>query len=197
MRLCKRQAALISDSHPLNIIQWNIGWVQTCLYRFNELNSYIYIFVPKATYSWDEKLENDDSLKESGNESFCGKENQGTAPVFERELYFSGIPQGRTPGFMPRWWGHCPLQGRHNGYDSVSNYQPPDCLLNPLFRHRSKKTPKLRVTGLCVGNSPGTDEFPAQMASNAENVSISWRHHAWKWIQVAWLKTGKRWSRQN
>ena len=46
-----------------------------------------------------------------------------------------------------------------------------------LFRHRSKKTSKLRVTGLCVGNSPGTGEFPAQMASNAENVSIWWRHH--------------------
>ena len=27
------------------------------------------------------------------------------------------------------------------------------------------------------GNSPGTGEFPAQMATNAENVSISWRHH--------------------
>ena len=25
--------------------------------------------------------------------------------------------------------------------------------------------------------SPGTGEFPAQMASNAENVSIWWRHH--------------------
>ena len=39
---------------------------------------------------------------------------------------------------------------------------------------------KLRVTGLCVGNSPGTGEFPAQMASNAENVSIWWRHHEGK-----------------
>ena len=29
-----------------------------------------------------------------------------------------------------------------------------------------------------AGNSPGTGEFPAQMASNAENVSIWWRHHA-------------------
>ena len=28
------------------------------------------------------------------------------------------------------------------------------------------------------GNSPVTDEFPAQKASNAENVSIWWRHHA-------------------
>ena len=30
------------------------------------------------------------------------------------------------------------------------------------------KTPKLRVTGLFVGNSPDTGEFPAQMASNAK-----------------------------
>ena len=36
---------------------------------------------------------------------------------------------------------------------------------------------KLRVTGLCFGNSPGTGEFSAQIASNAENVSIWWRHH--------------------
>ena len=28
-----------------------------------------------------------------------------------------------------------------------------------------------------AGNSPVTGEFPAQMASNAENVSIWWRHH--------------------
>ena len=41
----------------------------------------------------------------------------------------------------------------------------------------AKKTSKLRVTGLCAGNSPGTGEFPAQMASYAENVSIWWRHH--------------------
>ena len=30
---------------------------------------------------------------------------------------------------------------------------------------------------LCVGNSPLTGEFPTQMASNTENVSIWWRHH--------------------
>ena len=72
-------------------------------------------------------------------------------------------------GFTLRW--------RHNGRDSVSNHQSyRACLLNRLFRRRWKKTSKLRVTGLCVGNSPVTGEFPAQMASNAENVSISWRH---------------------
>ena len=69
------------------------------------------------------------------------------------------------------------LQCRYNGHDGVSNHQPHDCLLNRLFRCRSKKTSKLRVAGLCVGNSPGTDEFPAQMASNEENASIWWRHH--------------------
>ena len=45
-------------------------------------------------------------------------------------------------------------------------------------RRRSKKTSKLRVTGLCEGNSPATGEFPAQRDSNVENVSIWWRHHA-------------------
>ena len=44
-------------------------------------------------------------------------------------------------------------------------------------RRRSKRTSKLRVTGLCEGNSPVTGEFPAQRASNAENVSIWWSHN--------------------
>ena len=69
------------------------------------------------------------------------------------------------------------LQWRHNGHDGVSNHQPHHYLLNCLFWPRSKKTSKLRVTSLCAGNSPVTSEFPAQMASNAENVSIWWHHH--------------------
>ena len=76
------------------------------------------------------------------------------------------------------------LQWRHNERYSVSNHQPQDCLLNCLFRHRLKRTPKLRITGLCVGNSPVTGEFPAQRASNAENVSIWWRHHVICILQI-------------
>ena len=72
------------------------------------------------------------------------------------------------------------LRWRHNDHAGVSNHQPPGCLLNRLFRRKSKKTSKLRVTGLCAGNSPGTGEFSAQMASYAENVSIWWRHHEMK-----------------
>ena len=65
----------------------------------------------------------------------------------------------------------------HNGYDGISNHQLHRCLLNRLFGCRSKKTSKLRVTGLCAGNSPGTGELSAQRASNAENGSFWWCHH--------------------
>ena len=63
-----------------------------------------------------------------------------------------------------------PLRWRHNGHDSVSNHQPHHCLLNGLFGCRSKKTSKIRVTGLC---------------GNAENVSIWWRHHV-LWRRLWW-----------
>ena len=52
------------------------------------------------------------------------------------------------------------LQWRHNGRDGDSKRQPRDCLLKRLFRCRSKKTSKLRVTGLCEGNSPGPVNSP-------------------------------------
>ena len=68
-------------------------------------------------------------------------------------------------------------QWHHNERDGVSNYQPYACLLNRLFNAQIEETSKLRVTGLCEGNSPVTAEFPAHTASNAENVSIWWRHH--------------------
>ena len=69
----------------------------------------------------------------------------------------------------------------YNGRDGVLNHQPRNCLLNRLYRRRSKKTSKLRATGLCAANSPVTCEFPAPSASNAENVSIWWRHHELRW----------------
>ena len=69
-----------------------------------------------------------------------------------------------SPGFQSHQWydgvmtwkrfPHYSLQWRHNGHISVSNHQPHDCWLNRLFRRRSKKTLKLRVTGHCAGNSP-------------------------------------------
>ena len=52
------------------------------------------------------------------------------------------------------------LHWRHNDHDGVSNHQPHGCLLNRLFRRRSKKTSKLRVAGLYAGNSPGPLNSP-------------------------------------
>ena len=60
-------------------------------------------------------------------------------------------------------------------------------LLNRLFRRKSKKILKLRVTGFCAGNSPETGEFHAQIASNAEYVSIWWRHHAYNNLAIKWF----------
>ena len=57
----------------------------------------------------------------------------------------------RRPSMLPvsPGFSRSLLQWRHNGHNSVSNHQPHDCLLNRLFRRRSTKTSKLRVTGLC------------------------------------------------
>ena len=51
------------------------------------------------------------------------------------------------------------LQWRHNERDGVPNRRRIHCLLNCWLRRKSKKTSKLRVTGLCAGNLPGTGEF--------------------------------------
>ena len=75
------------------------------------------------------------------------------------------------------------LQWCHNGHDGVWDHQPHDCLLNHLFRRRSKKISKFRVTGFCAGNSPVT----SKRASNTENVSIWWRHHGIKYHSSLFL----------
>ena len=49
------------------------------------------------------------------------------------------------------------FQWRHNEHDGVSYHQPRDCLL--VYWGEDKKTSKLRVTGLCVGNSPVIGEL--------------------------------------
>ena len=65
------------------------------------------------------------------------------------------------------------LRGRHNGRDGASNHQPHDYLLNCLFRRRSKKTSKLRVTGLCAGNSPHKWPVTRKMSPSSWDNNIS------------------------
>ena len=81
---------------------------------------------------------------------------------------------------------------RHNGPDSVSNHQPYDCLPNRLFRRRSKKSSKFRVTGLCAGihrrpvNSPhkwpvSRKMFPFDdvIMNRVQLTTVSKEIHAW------------------
>ena len=65
--------------------------------------------------------------------------------------------------YIYQYMNACILQRRHNERNGVSNQQPHNCLLICVQQS--------------VENSPVTAEFPAQRASNAENVSIWWRHH--------------------
>ena len=51
------------------------------------------------------------------------------------------------------------LHWRHNEHNGVSNHQPHTFLLKRLFRSRSKKTSRLRVTGLLCGEFTG-DRWP-------------------------------------
>ena len=98
------------------------------------------------------------------------------------------------------WDVTLPLLWRHDERDGVSNHPRLESLLNPLLRRRSKKTSKFRVTGLCVGNSSVAGEFPAQRASNAENVSIWWRHYDCKYTlnsPMVQSRFGTPWERTN
>ena len=83
---------------------------------------------------------------------------------------------------------HKSLQWRHNGrggliivywivYSGADHRKHQSSASLAFVRGIHRWPVKLRVTGLCTGNSPVTGEFPAQMASNAEYVSIWWRHH--------------------
>ena len=76
---------------------------------------------------------------------------------------------------------HHPLQWRHHEHGGVSNHQPHDCLLNRLFRHRSKKTSKLRVTVLCKKpvtrkRFPFDDVFMSRYISNNVYSCVTREH---------------------
>ena len=81
---------------------------------------------------------------------------------FKSMPVYTGFGHHYTPA-QRSWRGGIlvvPLHWHHNDHSGVSNHQPRGCLLNRLFRRRSKETSKLRVTGLCVGNSPGPVNSP-------------------------------------
>ena len=54
---------------------------------------------------------------------------------------------------------------------NILNYN--DVIMGPMASHITI----VYSVGLSAGNSPGTGEFPAQMVSDSEDVSIWWHHH--------------------
>ena len=84
------------------------------------------------------------------------------------------------------------LRWRHNDHGGVSNHQPHGCLLNCFFRRRSKKTSKLRVTGLCAGNSSGPVNSPHKGPVTRKMVpfdDVIMKNVNWKQIVLVWAIT--------
>ena len=108
------------------------------------------------------------------------------------------------------------LQWRHDEHDVISNPQPHDCLLNRLFRQRSKKTSKLRISGFVWGihqwpvNSPHKGPVTRKMLPfddiNMPNVvRNNWRweiHFKWSCIYICiyhlhpYMKHAKVWCKR-
>ena len=141
-------------------------------------------------------------------QTHCGVDPPHKGPVIWRFCVFFVVSQKRNAeetselsviwNVMRSMWSYCitdntapkrTLQWRHNERDGVSNRQPYDFFTQAFIQAQIKKTSKLRVTGLCDGNSPVTSEFSAQRARNAENVFIWWRHN----VCVTGVEWGEGW----
>ena len=102
------------------------------------------------------------------------------------EILQSGSKPSISWLLMARQCKKLSLHWRHNDHNGVSNHQPYGCLLNRLFRRRSKKTSKLCVTGLCVGNSPGPVNSPHKGPVTRKMFPfddvIMWHQQLWYWF---------------
>ena len=88
-----------------------------------------------------------------------------------------------------------PSQWRHNGHDGISNHKSHHCLLNRLFRCKSKKTSKLRVTGFVQGihrwpvNSPHKGPVTQKKFPFDDIIvkSVYWLSAVWLWLTECWV----------
>ena len=84
------------------------------------------------------------------------------------------------------WYQAISLQWRHNGQFGISNHRPSDCLLNCLFKPRSKKTSKLGVTDHCEGNSWGIDRRPVNFPHKGP---VTWLVFPFDDVIMFWIST--------
>ena len=79
------------------------------------------------------------------------------------------VPESSVPGFLTKHYSDVIMSTMATQISILSIVYSTIC---SSADQRNIKAP-LRVTGLCEKNSPVTGEFPAQKASNSENVFIS------------------------
>ena len=102
--------------------------------------------------------------------------------IFVKRQYLNKICKKKIRKYLST------LQWRYNGRDGISNHRRHDCLLNLLSRLRSKKTSKLRVTGLCDGIHRWPVNFPHKrpvMRKYFHLMTSSWNR---QWANHMWLQ---------
>ena len=115
--------------------------------------------------------------------NLIGTQTQQRTISHERWIYLRDLLNGLESVFMKQiywihmyvhlWWHYMTSQWARWGLKS-----PASRLFSQSFiPAQINEYIKAPCHWLCAGNSLVTGEFPAQMASNAENVSIWWHHH--------------------
>ena len=105
--------------------------------------------------------------------------------------------QRQTVSRHRQQWGLAQsLEWRHNERDNVSNHQRLDCFLHRLFRRRSKKTSKHRVTGLCERNPPVTGGFPHKGPVTRKMFSFDDVTMCWPIVDTIVPTLGQRYTNQ-
>ena len=128
---------------------------------------------------WSKLLVNDILLKGHSLSNRCTPFSDFFAAVFCRDFrviipVVMYVVYGECYTAFP-----CSFQWRYE-CDGVSNHQSHDCLLNCLFRRRSKKTLKLRVSGRCEVNSPVPGEcISVMIAPLQSNLGSSTQRMLW------------------
>ena len=106
----------------------------------------------------------------------CGVLSSGLELQFSQEVWKPSwriVSISRLKPATTTSWACSSIRWRHNGSNSVSNQPPHDCLLNRLFRSRSTKTSKLRVTGRKCFHLMASSCLPSK---GSHKVLVVWRH---------------------
>ena len=104
---------------------------------------------------------------------------------FSSHIYKLPLPNSvKSRVSPPRWEPHFPIHYSDVMMGAIASQITSPRLFTQWFTQAQiKENIKAPRHWLCEGNSPGTGEFSAQMASNAENASIWWRHHEF-WVII-------------